>query len=111
MSYASDLKERLLGVTAETLGDRVVSARTAREMAEGARRTLGVDVGLAVTGSAGPTPADQPVGVVHVGVATPERVGTRRLRMPGDRERVRVYTTTAALHLARLAISGTWWNR
>ena len=111
VSYASDLKEGLLGVSAQALGDGAVSARTAREMAEGARRTLGVDVGLAVTGSAGPAPAEEPVGVVYVGVATPEGVDTRRLQMPGDRERVRVYTTTAALHLARLAISGVWWNR
>ncbi|MYA40103.1 MAG: competence/damage-inducible protein A [Acidimicrobiia bacterium] len=111
VSYASDLKQRMLGVSAEALEDGAVSARTAREMAEGARRTLGVDVGLAVTGSAGPAPADRPVGVVYVGVATPGRVESRRLQMPGDRERVRVYTTTAALHLARLGISGVWWNR
>lgn len=111
VSYATDLKEQLLGVDSDVLARGVVSAGTAVEMAEGARRTLGVDVGVAITGSAGPEPTEEPVGVVFVGVATPEAAAARRLRMPGDRERVRTYTTTAALHLARLGISGKWWNR
>ncbi|MCQ3804776.1 MAG: competence/damage-inducible protein A [bacterium] len=111
VSYATDLKEQLLGVDSDVLDGGVVSARTAGEMAEGARRTLGVDVGIGITGSAGPDPADRPVGAVYVGVSTPERTATRRLRLPGDRERVRTYATTAALHLARLGISGKWWNR
>ncbi len=111
VSYAADLKERLLGVDVATLVDGVVSARTAREMAEGACRALGVDVGVGITGAAGPAPTEEPAGVVYVGVATPEGTATRRLQMPGDRERVRIYTTTAALHLARLGISGKWWNR
>ena len=111
VSYATDLKERMLRVDADVLAAGVVSARTAREMAEGARRTLGVDVGIGITGSAGPDAADAPVGVAFVGVATPQAAAVRRLRMPGDRERIRAYTSTAALHLARLGISGTWWNR
>ena len=44
-------------------------------------------------------------------VHTPEGSGSRVLRMPGDRERVRTYTTTAALHLLRLALTGEWWER
>ncbi len=111
VSYAADLKEKLLGVGVETLRGGVVSARTALEMAEGARRTLGVEVGVGITGSAGPEPTEEPVGVVYVGVVTPEGSATRRLQMPGDRERVRIYATAAALHLARLGISGQWWNR
>ncbi len=111
VSYASDLKEKLLGVDSDALAAGVVSARTARQMAEGVRRALGVDVGVGITGSAGPDPADAPVGVSFVGIATPTDSAVRRLRMPGDRERIRAYTTTAALHLARLGISGQWWNR
>lgn len=111
VSYATDLKEQLLGVGADVLAGGVVSAGTALEMAEGARRTLGVEVGVGITGTAGPEPTEEPVGVVFVGVATPEGAATRRLRMPGDRERVRTYATTAALHLARLGVSGQWWNR
>ncbi len=111
VSYATDLKEKLLGVDAETSATAVVSARTAQQMAEGARQTLGVDVGVGITGSAGPDSASAPVGVAFVGIATPEATAARRLQMPGDRERIRTYTTTAALHLARLGISGKWWNR
>jgi hypothetical protein len=47
---------------------------------------------------------------VIIAVATPEEVRAQELRMPGDRERVRAYGTTSALHLARLAISGQWWS-
>jgi nicotinamide-nucleotide amidase len=111
VSYATDLKKKLLGVGADVLAGGAVSPGTALEMAKGARRRLGVDVGVAITGSAGPEPTEEPVGVVFVGVATPEGAATRRLQMPGDRERVRTYTTTAALHLARLGISGQWWSR
>ena len=46
-----------------------------------------------------------------VAVATPEGAQARTLRLPGDRERVRTYATTAALHLTRLAITGEWWSR
>ena len=45
-----------------------------------------------------------------VGVHTPEQVMAKTLFMPGDRERVRAYTTTAALHLVRLALTGVWWG-
>lgn len=111
VSYAADLKKKLLGVDSDVLASGTVSARTAVQMAGGARRTLGVDVGVGITGSAGPEPTEAPVGVVYVGVATPDDAAARRLQLPGDRERVRTYTTTAALHLAQLGISGKWWNR
>jgi len=44
-----------------------------------------------------------------VGVATPEASRARTIRFPGDRERVRTYASTAALHLCRLAVVGEWW--
>jgi nicotinamide mononucleotide (NMN) deamidase PncC len=87
----------------------VVNVETAIEMASGGRKLLDVDVVVSVTGSAGPEPLEKPPGTVIIAVATPEDVRARELRMPGDRERVRVYGTTSALHLARLAISGRWW--
>lgn len=107
VAYDSELKHRLLGVSDITT---VVDVETAVEMADGGRKLLGTDVVVAVTGSAGPEPQEQPPGTVIVAVATPERVQARQLRMPGDRERVRAYGTTSALHLARLAISGRWWK-
>jgi nicotinamide mononucleotide (NMN) deamidase PncC len=100
------LKRKLLGVTDI---DHVVDVETALEMARGGRTLLDADVVVAVTGSAGPEPMERPAGTVIVAVATPENARARELRMPGDRERVRTYGTTSALHLTRLAITGRWW--
>src|SRR5262249_9241595 len=68
-AYATDVKRTVLGVTAEL----VVSDESAVQMAEGARRVLDADVGIAVTGVAGPTEQDgQPVGTVCLGMVFPE---------------------------------------
>lgn len=109
--YATDLKESLLDVPAEVLEEGVVSEATALFMAEGAADRLGADVVVAVTGSAGPDPQEREVGTMIIAVHTPEGSGVRVLRLPGDRERIRTYTTTAALHLVRLAVQGEWWER
>jgi nicotinamide-nucleotide amidase len=93
------------------IGAGVVSEEVALAMAAGARTTLAVDVAVAVTGAAGPEAhGDQPPGTMVVAVATPDGEGARTLHLPGDRERVRSYTTTAALQLVRLAVSGVWWG-
>ena len=105
VAYTPDLKESWLGVDA----DAQVSEETALLMAAGARKTLSADVAIAVVGSAGPEPLEQPVGTMIVAVATPEGEQAHTLRLPGDRERVRIYATTGALHLARLGIEGRWW--
>ncbi len=105
VAYTPDLKDSLLGVDA----DAQVSEETALLMAAGARKTLSVDVAIAVVGSAGPEPLEQPVGTMIVAVATPEGEQAHTLRLPGDRERVRIYATTGALQLARLGIEGRWW--
>lgn len=107
VAYDEELKYRLLGV--RDIGE-VVNPETAMEMARGGQELLGTDVVVSVTGSAGPDPKERPPGTVIIAVATPEDVRARELRMPGDRERVRVYGTTSALHLTRLAISGRWWT-
>ncbi|HLU52018.1 MAG TPA: competence/damage-inducible protein A [Acidimicrobiia bacterium] len=109
VAYSDDLKQELLDVADITRG--VVTESVAVEMAEGARSRLKVDVAISVTGSAGPEPMEQPPGTVVIGVATPEDAAARMLTFAGDRERVRTYSTTAALQLARLAISGVWWRR
>jgi nicotinamide-nucleotide amidase len=99
VSYASDVKFDVLGVPEGP----VVSAEAAEAMAVGARRVLGADVGLAVTGVAGPTEQEgQPVGTVFVGLALagdePESV---QLRLPGDRRRIREFSVISALDLLR----------
>lgn len=98
-SYATDVKRSLLGVTAAS----VVSEPAAREMAEAAQRVLGADVGIAATGVAGPTEQDGvAVGTVYFGLAIPgvptEVVSTR---LPGDRERLRQFSTISLLNLLR----------
>ena len=108
ISYAPDLKTSLLGVSDLSAG--LVSETTALAMAEGARKTLNVDVAIAVAGSAGPEPLEQPVGTMVMAVATPEGAHARTVKFPGDRERVRVYSATTALHLVRLAVTGEWWS-
>ena len=104
VSYATEVKRSVLGVTAE----RVVSGECAVQMAEGARRVLGADVGLAVTGVAGPTEQEgQPVGTVWFGVALPGREPEAvHARLPGNRLLVRQFSTISLLNLARLRLLG-----
>jgi nicotinamide-nucleotide amidase len=101
--YASEVKRSLLGVPEGP----VVSAAAAKAMAEGARRVLGAEVGLAVTGVAGPEPQDgRPPGTVIVGLAVgagaPEAI---EVQLPGDRDRVRQYSTITALDVLRRRLS------
>jgi nicotinamide-nucleotide amidase len=111
VAYHAGVKESILGVPAGVLAEHgAVSEQVALSMAAGARRAVGSDVAVAVTGSAGPEPHGTPVGTMAVAVATPTEARSRVLRLPGDRERVRAYTATAALHLTRLAVSGVWWS-
>ena len=107
IAYDAQLKQDLLGV--EDIS-RVVEETAAKQMADGARELLGVDIAVALTGSAGPTPLEKPPGTIVIAVATPEDTRAREIKYTGDRERVRVFATTAALHLTRLAILGRWWN-
>jgi nicotinamide-nucleotide amidase len=101
VSYASEVKRDLLDVGEGP----VVSETAAAEMATGAARVLGADVGLAVTGVAGPDEQDgQPVGTVWVGLAVRGAVQTRKLSLPGDRDRVRQMTVISALDVLRRAL-------
>jgi nicotinamide-nucleotide amidase len=99
VSYASEVKFDVLGVPEGP----VVSESAAMAMAEGARRVLGADVGLSITGVAGPDSQDgQPPGTVFVGVALPKSEPEAvAFTVPGDRDRVRQYATIAALDLLR----------
>lgn len=107
VAYDSELKQKLLAVT--DVG-HVVTEEAAMEIARGAQALLGVDVAVSVTGSAGPDPLEKPVGTVYIGVATPDDVRAKEVRFTGDRERVRSYSSTAALQLTRLALIGKWWK-
>jgi nicotinamide-nucleotide amidase len=107
VAYATELKQKLLDLPDVT---GVVTEEAAVALARGAQSLLGVDVAISVTGSAGPEPLEKPVGTVMIGVATPEDARARELRFTGDRDRIRAFGSTAALHLARLGITGRWWK-
>ena len=102
VSYATDLKGTLLGVDEALLAARgAVDPEVARQMADGVRRRLGADVGLATTGVAGPDPQDgHEPGTVHVAVATPDGITVRSLRLSGDRPTIRLGAVDAVLRLA-----------
>jgi competence/damage-inducible protein CinA-like protein len=99
VSYASDVKASVLGVPEGP----VVSAAAAGAMAEGVRRLLGADVGLGVTGVAGPDSQEgQPPGTVFLAVAAGEGPPvTLPVTLPGDRERVRQFACISLLDLLR----------
>ena len=104
VAYADEVKRDELGVSEELLAEHgAVSAEVAAAMAEGARRRLGADVAVAVTGVAGPGGAtpDKPVGRVHLHAVGPEGSLARVLDLPGEREQVRLRATVTALHLLR----------
>lgn len=106
VSYSNELKTRLLGVEESLLAEHgAVSEPVARAMAIGARSRLGADLAVAVTGIAGPGGGSEhkPVGTVHLALAGPAdgQVEHRRVRFPGDRERVRQMTSQLALDLVR----------
>ncbi len=98
VSYAAEVKHEVLGVTVGP----VVSPEAAAEMADGARRVLRADVGLALTGVAGPAEQEgQPVGTLHVGLALGESIETASLRLPGQREQMRQLSVISSLDLLR----------
>ncbi|MFK4835341.1 CinA family protein [Microbacterium sp. ZW T2_14] len=102
VAYATDVKASQLGVDAALLAERgPVDPEVAAQMAQGARRVLGADVGLSTTGVAGPEPqGDTPVGTVHIAVATPETVVVSSLALSGTREEIRTQSVQSVLELA-----------
>jgi PncC family amidohydrolase len=88
VAYSNDAKVKLLGVRRETLAEHgAVSEQAAREMAEGVRHCFGTDIGLAVTGIAGPGGAtkDKPVGLMWLALAAAGDTRARSIRLAGDR--------------------------
>jgi nicotinamide-nucleotide amidase len=112
--YTNELKSQLLGIPAALIAEHgAVSEPVARAMAESVLRTLGSDYGIGITGVAGPGGGSEakPVGTVHIALAGPgtreeaEQEGLetthRQIRFPGDRERVRWFSSQLALDLLR----------
>ncbi|WP_243076762.1 CinA family protein [Microbacterium sp. SS28] len=111
VAYATELKHTLLGVDVTLLDAHgPVHPRVARQMAEGVRVRLGhddapCDVGISTTGIAGPdSPDGQPVGTVHIGVATPLGTRVESLELKGTREQIRAETVRLAVRTALEAL-------
>lgn len=104
ITYSNRSKEESLGVKAETIEKHgAVSRETAMEMAEGVRKLSNTDLGLSVTGIAGPeggTP-EKPVGLVYIALAHPQGVYCKQLKLWGGRDRIRSVTCLHAFDMIR----------
>ncbi|MBT3295812.1 MAG: nicotinamide-nucleotide amidohydrolase family protein [Verrucomicrobia bacterium] len=101
VSYANSVKQAILGVEAEVLArEGAVSEAVAAQMAAGVRDRLGADIGISVTGIAGPGGGvpEKPVGLVFMGFANPRgEVNVRRYEFSGNRLEIKEQTCAAAL--------------
>ena len=107
VTYCDDAKALLLGVSTQTLAAcTAVSAQTAAEMARGAAEKAKADVAISVTGLAGPGggTAEQPVGLVFIGVAVGGSVKAYRCQFAGGRDMVRLQAALTAYRLANEAV-------
>jgi nicotinamide-nucleotide amidase len=109
VTYSNRAKTELLGVPEATLAAHgAVSEPVARAMAEGARRAAGVEVGVGITGVAGPDGGspEKPVGLVFIALSGAAGDVVRRRQFPGSRERVRFQATQSALEMLRRGLLG-----
>lgn len=109
VAYSNEFKEKFLGVDPSILAAHgAVSSAVARAMADGARHNTGSDIGLAVTGIAGPTGAtpEKPVGTVFIGLSTPGETVDVHCHFQGDRWQVQELTAVKALDLVRRLLLG-----
>ncbi|MFK8183522.1 MAG: competence/damage-inducible protein A [Phormidesmis sp.] len=110
ISYDNRIKENILGVDATVLASKgAVSAEVAAMMAEGVRDRLGTDYGISITGIAGPGGGsdEKPVGLVYIGLASPEGTTTYKKLFGIDRGRalIRQRSALSALNILRLRLS------
>lgn len=99
-SYSNEVKTHLLGVPAGLIAQEgAVSEAVAKLMANGARKTLGSDFAIAVTGIAGPSGGskEKPVGTVYCAWSSAQQTEVQLLRLQGDREQIRAQTCLVAL--------------
>jgi nicotinamide-nucleotide amidase len=108
-AYANAAKEQLVGVPAAMLAEHgAVSREVAAALADGARSRFGAEIGVGITGIAGPGggTADKPVGTVHLCLSSPSGLLERSLHLPGSRTAVRERSVTMAMHLLRELLLG-----
>jgi nicotinamide-nucleotide amidase len=116
VTYSNDAKQQLLGVSAEDLATHgAVSTQVAGQMAQGARKKAKADVGVGITGIAGPDGGSEqkPVGTVFLAISSPLGEAVRMHRFLGSRTTVRERAVQTVLdmlrrHLAGLSIDPAW---
>jgi len=109
VSYSNRAKVDLLGVSAKTIQTHgAVSADTAREMAVGVRSAMHANLGLAVTGIAGPDGGsrDKPVGTVHIALSSEKGTFTEKYRFWGKRKQIKLNSAMMALDWVRRYLNG-----
>jgi nicotinamide-nucleotide amidase len=109
IAYSNEAKRALLGVSKQTLDTHgAVSDPAAREMAAGVRRELKADLGLSVTGIAGPDGGsdEKPVGTVHIGLASGDETFSGKYRFWGKREQNKLNSAMMALDWVRRYLHG-----
>ncbi len=109
VAYDNRVKRQLLGVMDDDLlREGAVSEPVVRQMAAGVRERIGADLGLAITGVAGPGggTTEKPVGTVWIAVAFNGDTHTRLLRLWGDREEIRIRSAQAVMALTRRTLTG-----
>ena len=113
VSYSNKIKENLLNVSEELINEvGVISAEVAKAMASGVRERIQADIGLAVTGIAGPSGVEdgadkgKPVGLVYVATAINDDLEFKEYRFFGSRVDIKKRAANAALNTLRLSLSG-----
>lgn len=101
VSYTDEVKAEVLGVRRETLAAvGAVSKETAAEMAEGARKKLGADYALSITGNAGPGISEEkPLGLVYIGLASADETVVHEFRFTGTRHEIKEAAADEALYM------------
>jgi len=108
VSYGNKVKTNLLGVSDDVLDNLgAVSRECAQEMAEGARKLLGTDIAVSITGIAGPTgeSATKPVGLVYLAISDENGTEVKEVHLSGNRMRVRHKAVLHAFNLIRMRLS------
>jgi nicotinamide-nucleotide amidase len=108
VSYSNEAKQKVLGVPTELLERHgAVSDEVARAMADGVRHLSGADIGLSVTGIAGPTGGSpqKPVGLVYIALGSGTETVSRKHQFSGSRIDIKLRTSQTALDMLRTSIS------
>jgi PncC family amidohydrolase len=109
VTYSNQAKSQILGVPEEVIAKHgAVSSQVAEAMAKGAVKISGADVGIGITGIAGPTGGtpEKPVGLVYVSLANKQKAWVEKFLFGDDRQIIRERSSYAALNMIRLHLSG-----